>query len=130
MDCSKMINFFSELKRLCASRIMCKAYAHGEQCPLYCSLCELPYSKICAEDVKTAIENLQKWSDEHPRKTYAQDLFKKLPNAMRRDDGTPFDACRKALYGTKCPIENEEVDCDNGCDENRCVGCWNEEMEV
>lgn len=35
MDCSKTINFFFELRRLCDSRATCGATAHDEQCPLH-----------------------------------------------------------------------------------------------
>lgn len=78
-------------------------------------VCGLTYSKICAEDVKTAIETVQKWSDEHPKKTYAQDFFEKFPKAQSDSDGAPH-TCRKTIYGGKCPGA--------GCGE-----CWNEPME-
>ena len=69
MDCSKTINFLSELKKLCDS-----------------------------EDATRVIEIMQKWSDEQPKKTYMQDFFEKFPKAQLDSDGTPF-ACRKKLYG-------------------------------
>lgn len=74
MDCSKTIDFFSEFNRLCDSRDECVAYAtNKERCPMF-GFCEDVPTRICAEDVKTAIETVQKWSDEHPKKTYAQDF--------------------------------------------------------
>ena len=116
MDCSKTIDFFSELKRLCSLRRTCEAIAHDEQCPLH-GFCELTYSKIYAEDAIKAVENLQKWSDEHPKKTYAQDFFEKFPNAPRckSANGRYPSACRKAIYDGKCPGV--------GCEE-----CWNEPL--
>lgn len=80
-------------------------------------VCKHTYSKICAEDVKTAIETVQKWSDEHPKKTYAQDFFEKFPDAPRLEtakDGYP-SACRNTIYAGKCPGEG-------------CYECWNEPM--
>ena len=122
MDCSKTIDFFSELKRLCSLRLTCEAIAHDEQCPLH-GFCELAYSKIYAEDAIKAVENLQKWSDEHPKKTYAQDFFEKFPKAQSNSDGTPF-VCRKRIYGGECQKDEE-------CDDytGTCENCWNEPME-
>lgn len=117
MDCSKTINFFDEAKRLCDSRPACEAdAANKEQCPLR-GFCGLPFSEICAEK---AVENLQKWSDEHPKKTYAQDFFEKFPKARSNSDGTPF-VCRERIYGGKCPVLK--------CDECWNKECWNEPME-
>lgn len=122
MDCSKTIDFLSELERLCDSRDKCVAdTANKEQCPMF-GICRFTYSKICVEDIKTAIETVQKWSDEHSKKTYVQDFFEKFPKAQSNSDGTPF-VCRKTTYGGKCPgIEcNSRMECDE---------CWNEPMEA
>ena len=118
MDCNKTINFLSELKRLCDSRDECVANeANEEDCPMF-GVCSLTHSRLCAETVKTAIETVQKWSDEHPKKTYAQDFFEKFPKAPRckSANGRYPSACRKAIYDGKCPGV--------GCEE-----CWNEPME-
>lgn len=78
MDCSKTIDFFSEFRRLCDSRATCEATARDKQCPLY-DFCELAHSRVCANDAIMAMEALQKLSNEHPVKTYAQDFFEKFP---------------------------------------------------
>ena len=115
MDCSKTINFLSELKRLCDSRDGCVANAaNKEDCPMF-GVCDVCSGLLCAEDVKTAIEIVQKWSDEHPKKTYAQDFFEKFPKAQSNSDGTPY-VCRQTMYGEECP----NIECDD---------CWNEPME-
>ena len=117
MDCSKTINFFSEFKRLCDSRTECTAdAANKERCPLH-GFCRQSLT-IRAEKIIAAVENLQKWSDEHPVKTYAQDFFEKFPDAPRckSANGRYPSACRKAIYDGKCPGV--------GCEE-----CWNEPME-
>ena len=119
MDCSKTINFFSELKRLCDSRTACTAdAANKEQCPLH-GFCRQSLT-IRAEEIITAVENLQKWSDEHPKKTYAQDFLEKFPKAQRGSDGTLL-ACRNAIYGGGCPKIEPNIDC--------CYECWDEPME-
>lgn len=123
MDCNKTINFLHELKRLCDSRDGCVANAaNKERCPMF-GVCEDALTRICAEDVKTAIKTVQKWSDEHPEKTYAQDFFEKFPKAQRNWDGTPF-VCRKRIYGGIHSATLED------CDYTRaCYRCWNEPME-
>lgn len=114
MDCSKTIDFFSENNRLCNSRTACEAdAANKEQCPLR-GLCGLPLSEICAEK---AVEIVQKWSDEHPKKTYAQDFFEKFPNAQNYAGVNPV-VCRKKIYGGF----------KNGDCAEPCYKCWNEPM--
>lgn len=118
MDCNKTINFLHELKRLCDSRDECVANAaNKEDCPMF-GICRFTYSKICAKDAEKAIEIVQKWSDEHPKKTYVQDFFEKFPDAQRL--GTAKNeypsACRNTIYNKRCPGEG-------------CYKCWNEPME-
>jgi hypothetical protein len=114
MDCNKTIDFFAEAKRLCDSRTGCTAdAANKEQCPLF-AFCEHPVITRGAEYAKKLIENLQKWSNEHAKKTYKQDFLEKFPEAQRNRDGVPL-MCKKRIYGGKCP----ETECDE---------CWNEPM--
>ena len=123
MDCSKTINFFPEVKRLCNSRDVCVADATNKnRCPMY-DFCYLPNSKVCVEELIKAVENLQKWSDEHSRKTYAQDFFEKFPDAPKDKSAKSEypDACRDMIYGGGCPKIDQEIDC--------CYECWNEPME-
>lgn len=123
MDCSKTIDFFSERKRLCDSRTACTAdAADKEQCPMF-GFCKHSLTTICAEDAIEPIENLQKWSNEHPKKTYARDFFEKFPKAQSGSDGTPLFVCRKRIYGGLQPKSEE---CDYTGD---CKNCWNEPME-
>ena len=121
MDCNKTINFLHELKRPCDSRDGCVAdAANKERCPMF-GVCEDALTRICAEDVKTATEFVQKWSDEHPKKTYAQDFFEKFPKAQSNSDGTPF-VCRKRIYGG---IRSTLEDCDYT---GACYRCWSEPL--
>lgn len=117
MDCSKTIDFFAEAERLCDSRDRCEAdAANKERCPMI-GLCERALIKIRTEDAIKLMETIQKWSNEHPKKTYAQDFFEKFPKAPRCEsfNGGYPSACRKSIYAGKCPGE--------GCEE-----CWNEPM--
>lgn len=123
MDCNKTTNFLAELQRLCDSRDRCIANAaNKEQCPMF-GFCEDALTRIGIEDATKLIETIQKWSDEHPKKTYAQDFFEKFPKAQSKSDGAPF-VCRKRIYGGIHSIALED------CDYTRaCYRCWNEPME-
>ena len=120
MDCSKTIDFFAEAKRFCDSRNVCMSDATDkEQCPLLAFCAQK--RPVCAEDVKTAIEIVQKWSDEHPKKTYAQDFFERFPDAQKHNStkGRYPAACRNTIYGGGCM----------GAGISICWKCWNEPME-
>ena len=122
MDCSKTIDFFAEAKRLCDSRTACSANEKNkERCPLFV-FCKCTITTRSVEEITTAIENLQKWSDKRSKKTYMQDFFEKFPKAQIDSDGTPF-ACRKRIYGGVRPKDKK-------CDRREaCKNCWNEPME-
>ena len=120
MDCSKTIDFFAEAKRLCDSRATCDNTAHNEQCSFF-KHCELRLTAFGTEKIEEAVEILQKWSNEHPKKTYAQDFFEKFPKAQACSDGSPF-VCRKRIYGG---IHSTLENCDYT---GACYRCWNEPM--
>ena len=122
MDCSKTIDFSAEAKRLCDSRTACSANEKNkERCPLFV-FCKCTITTRSVEEITTAIENLQKWSDKRPKKTYIQDFLEKFPKAQIDSDGSPF-ACRKKLYGGVRPN-------DERCNRREaCKNCWNEPME-
>ena len=122
MDCSKTIDFFAEAKRFCDSRNVCMSDATDkEQCPLLAFCAQK--RPVCAEDVKAAIEIVQKWSNERSKKTYAQDFFEKFPDAPKDEavKGKCPWACRIGIYGGGCPKIEPDIDC--------CYECWNEPME-
>lgn len=123
MDCSKTIDFFPELKRLCNSRTACEAVnASDEHCPML-DYCADSLVTQRTEEIAKAIESLQKWSDEHPNKTYTQDFFEKFPKAQSNSDGTPLFVCKKRIYDGTDPTSE---DCDYT---GACKKCWNEPME-
>lgn len=97
-----------ELKRMCKSN-----KGHCTNCPLYES------NRLCVPHLfpDNADEIVNKWVQEHPVKTYADDFFEKFPNAGRRIDGAP-KVCWEHVYG-------------NGslCFEPNCMNCWNQEID-
>lgn len=119
IDCSKTENYFAEKRRMTKR-------TEGGICKLKCSNCPL-----CSENNGTseslscgcfemyypekAVKAVQKWSDEHPQKTFLTEFLKNYPNAELDCKGTP-----KRI----CPHELGLTDIDD-CDDN-CVECWNQ----
>ena len=124
IDCNIAKNYFNEKLR------MTKRTRKG-LCKIDCSVCPL-----CSENNGTsglvscttlemlhpekAIEIVQRWSDEHPQRTYLSELLKAFPNAQLNDSGTPKGMCPHEL-GLK------DIDC--GKTDNACVKCWNQTIE-
>lgn len=118
IDCSKTENYFAEKVR------MTKRAENG-LCKLGCSNCPL-----CSENnnkglsctgfemlyPEKAIEIVQRWSDEHPKRTYLSEFLKNYSNADLNCNGTP-----KWIH---CPHHLGLKDIDN-CDKG-CVECWNQ----
>ena len=108
-------------KRFCSSRGDCQKLNRDGDCPLY-DFCNYGPDNYSVAKVKEAIEAMQKWIDKHPGKTYAQDFFKKFPEARPTADGVPR-MCRVDCYGGSC--RQPSIDANEMC---KC--CWNEEMEA
>lgn len=125
IDCNIAKNYFNEKLR------MTKRTRKGV-CKIDCSVCPL-----CSENNGTsglvscttlemlhtekAIEIVQRWSDEHPQKTYLSELLKAFPNAQLNDSGMPKGMCPHEL-GLK------DIDC--GKTDNACVKCWNQPIPI
>lgn len=108
IDCNITRNYFSEKAR------MSKTTKSGT-CKLVCGKCPLSSDNNgvgeCCTDFEMlypeqVIEVVQRWSDEHPQKTYLTELLDKYPNVLLNDDGTPEGICPHQL-GLKSSI----VDC-------------------
>lgn len=121
IDCTKTEDFFKEVHRLCDS-FGCAS------CPLSkynnddaISLCP---DVIDSKNVCKAITIVQKWSNEHPQKTFLDDFKEKYPNAKFYEDGTPR-ACVCSLgyiTNTECPKKDDGFNM-------HCVECWNRPVE-
>lgn len=66
---------------------------------------------------KKVIAIVQKWSDEHPQKTYLSEFLKNYPNTLLNDAGLPKDVCLYNLGLTDCKKDRN------------CVDCWNQPIE-
>lgn len=120
IDCSKTENYFAEKLRmtkrtkngLCENKCSnCPLCSNNNGEGLFCPDFEMYYPE-------KAVKAVQKWSDEHPQKTFLTELLENYPNAPLDDDGTPTGVCPHTLG---------LMDIDN-CDDN-CIKCWNQPIE-
>ena len=85
MDAKK---FLEEARRMCGEQAVCRGCpALGKD-----AICLLlsPHNRPNAvKNIDKAIEAVEKWSQEHPRKTRLMDFMEKYPNAPRNKSGTP-----------------------------------------
>lgn len=127
IDCSKTENYFAEKRRLTKRR---KIYGNAYMCKIDCANCPLNSSNNGTNDMTScsdfealypekAIAIVQKWSDEHPRKTYLSEFLKNYPNAPLDDDGTP----------NFCPSHLGFMSIDDCRKDHNCVKCWNQPIE-
>lgn len=108
------LKFLKERKRMCEHYL--KKNCHG--CPRDDKRCELD----CRFDYKfyqEYIDDVVKWSKEHPQRTRLQDFREKYPNAPMEADGTPAICCIDLGY--------RKEDCDPI--KESCVDCWNMPVE-
>ena len=94
-DCSKTEVFFEELDRMCKT---VNKYGEAEDCVFYkpnYGCCG--YMHWLPDGVEKAVTVLQKWSDEHPRKTRQSKFLKLFPNAHMRDDCSVLNICPMEL---------------------------------
>ena len=112
IDCSKVLNYVSEMKRMCE--------AHGCNC---FGIPNCPLANTACSQAKTItqekIDIVQKWSDEHPQQTMADKFFEIFPNAMKTPTNLPV-VCPKYLgWPTELPcpkLYGQQI---------HCTVCWN-----
>lgn len=120
MDCRETKNYLKEKRR------MCETIKYCDECPFYDVEGMDCFVSGATKPInaKEAIATVQKWSDEHPRKTYARDFFEKFPEAKPDKEGVPR-MCRVNCYGGSCQYSAVA-----GAGPAPCKACWNEEMET
>lgn len=120
IDCNITKNYFSEKAR------MSKTTKSGT-CKVVCEKCPLSSDNNgvgeCCTDFEMlypekAIAIVQKWSDEHPQKTFVTELLKNYPCAVVNGDGIPNSVCPYDL-GLM-----DKHDC-----RKTCIECWNQPIE-
>ena len=122
IDCNIAKNYFLEKKR------MTKRAKNG-RCKLGCSNCPLSGTNnnkglLCTDfEVlypEEAVKAVQRWSDEHPRRTCLSELLKIFPNIPLGDDGTP----------NFCPYRFGLMSIEDCRHDGSCAACWNQPIPV
>lgn len=133
IDCSRTENYFAEKQRMtkttnklgfCGFCGFCGIECR--ECPLYVENNDPMFTCTSLEKLypEKAIAIVQKWSDEHPQKTYLSEFLKKYPNVQFYDTGIPKGICPYDL-GLDLGLMSIE-----GCRNDRnCVKCWNQPIE-
>ena len=121
IDCNITKNYLSEQARMTKSSDVGVCRISCNHCPL--SRFNDDEEMLCTElelrHPEKAIAIMQKWSDEHPQKTYLSELLKNHPNTLLNDDGTP----------AFCPYRLGLMGADDCRKDGNCVKCWNQPIE-
>lgn len=124
IDCKKTENYLKERKRMCERNQCdeCSLGSNSNGTNKTCRVFENDYPS-------TAIELVQKWSNENPPKTLLSEFLEHYPNAKMNNDGYPSDIvpCSLGL------IERKDI-CKNMClyfydNGHPCYDCWNKPIE-
>lgn len=125
IDCSKTENYFNEKLRITKSTKSGICKINCRDCPLYsenndtseglsCRCLEMYYPE-------KAVKAVQRWSDEHPPRTYLTELLKSFPNTPLDVDGTPDSIC---------PYDLGLTGIDACRKDHNCVKCWNQPLPI
>lgn len=130
IDCSKTENYFAEKRRMTKRR---KIYGNAYMCKIDCANCPLNSLNNGTNDMTScsdfealypekAISIVQKWSDEHPQKTYLSEFLKNYPNA-ELNHGVP-KVCLKNLGAVSGCAKTKKGDLYISC-----YSCCNQPIE-
>lgn len=121
IDCSRTENYFAEKRRMTGQRKDGICELNCIDCPLssFNNGTGVPCSIFETNCPEKAIEIIQKWSDEHPPKTYLSELLKIFPNSSLDDNGTPIF----------CPYHLGFMSIDDCRNDGNCIKCWNQPVE-
>lgn len=124
IDCSKTENYMHEKARMTKSVVNGVCHIRCTDCPLSrfnnnekiaCSELELFHSE-------TAVQIVQRWSDEHPQKTFLTEFLKHYPNA-ELNHGVPR-ICLKELGAISGCAKTKKGDFYISCH-----SCWSQPIE-
>lgn len=120
------VKYFEEKKRMLDSLGRISGGCIGVKC----SNCPLNSnnnrSKLSCKELETlypeeVVVIVEKWSQEHPRKTMLQDFLEKYPKAKLCENDSPYCTCPENLgYCEETYCETNKLD---------CVACWNRPLE-
>lgn len=126
IDCTKTTNYFNEKLRITKRTKSGICKINCRDCPLCSENNDTSESLSCGcfemYYPEKAIEVVQKWSDEHPQKTFLTEFLKNYPNA-ELDHGVP-KVCLKKLGAVSGCAKTKKGDLYISC-----YSCWNQPVE-
>lgn len=116
-NAERMCNHF--LKNRCKGCLLYVTWRNAETNEIESQGC-LAENIQSFEDIATAIEMVQEWTEDHPLKTRKQDFFEKHPNALEFTNIKMPKVCAKDCgYCKTCDYEYGAM----------CKECWDEPVE-
>ena len=113
-----VIEFIKERNRMC-NYYKSKGHCKDKSCPASYHCC-LDFLSVEYDGFKL-VDDVEKFSSEHPQKTMLQDFLEKFPNALLDKDGVPEKFCPHDVgYTSGYYCRKEPRD---------CVKCWSRPVE-
>lgn len=121
IDCNITTNYLTERYRMTQKGKLCKV-CYGTECPLCAKNNGVGITCVELESSypEKAISIVQRWSDEHPQRTYLSEFLEHYPNASLHDDGTPH----------LCPSDLGWNDSRKCREQSNCVECWSQIIPI
>lgn len=112
--------YMKELRRMLDTFGRTGGYCDGVDCN------KCPLDALNDKDCFTekAVDIVEQWSKEHPKRTYLDVLLEVFPNTLMSPYGVPSHVCPNHI-GLTAPDE----DISEYCDYDDCTGCWNREYK-
>lgn len=118
------VEFLKEKSRMCNTFNLCDGGGYKETCELYKE--GLTCADYTNDYPEKAVEIVERWAKEHPRKTRQSELLKLFPRVEKAADGMVAFCPEDMDSEFVCPIKN-------GGYRDQCIGCrekyWLEEVE-
>ena len=117
IDCNITTKYLFERQRMTKQQADGTCRIKCANCPLSKQNNDMDISCLSFETLypEKTVAIVQKWSNEHPQKTYLTELLKIFPDTPLKDDGTPDSICP---YELGLMYIN---DCRKG---RKCIECW------
>lgn len=93
------VKYLTELLRMCETILDCDSCPLGIKDRMYCKESHFDECDMNVDNLKKAVDIVEKWSEEHPIKTRKSEFLKMFPNAIMGSDGFP-NLCPRILDKT------------------------------
>ena len=111
--------FFEERERMLNSLGRTGGLCSG----VFCGDCPLYQGERASCETESAVDIVEAWSAEHPKKTYLDVLLEAFPNTPMSYE-VPSDVCPCNIG-----LATSDEDILEYCNYDNCTGCWNREYK-